>query len=325
MVRIGIVGSGFMAETHVDALNRIDQAEIVGIASPNTATTFIDEQDLDAKPYTSTEKMLDDAALDIVDVCSPTPTHRSVVEAAAARGLDVFCEKPLADTLVDAQAIADVVDETGISCMVGHVVCFFQQYEQIKQVVDNGGIGTPGVARARRLSEFPAWGHGNWYADRDQSGGALVDFAIHDFYYLRWIFGDIDRVFARSNVWDHGEHAHATLRFENGAVGYVEASWGLPEGQGLTSEHEFAGDNGVVEIDRSAAAVTIRDTDGTKISNPVRANGYQRQFETFLENRETGIEPPATIEDSIEALRISLAAKQSVETGKPVAIEEVDR
>ncbi|MFP8956612.1 Gfo/Idh/MocA family protein [Natrialbaceae archaeon A-CW3] len=323
MVRIGIVGSGFMAETHANAYESIDDATIVAVASPNTADEFVDDAGLDATTYSSADELLEDAAIDAIDICSPTPTHRPIVEQAAERGVDAFCEKPIAGSLEDARAIATVVEEHEISLMVGHVLRFFPQYERIRQVVDDGGIGDPGVARARRLSPFPSWGHENWYADRDRSGGVLVDLAIHDLDYLRWVLGDVERVFARRSVWDGGEHAHVTLRFEDGAVGYVEASWGLPESQELTHSLELAGDDGLLEYDGDDTAVTTMTADGTDDASPVDAGGYQRELEAFVKSVRNGTEPPVTVEDAIETLRLSIAANRSAAEGRPVAVEEV--
>lgn len=324
MVRIGLVGSGFMAETHADAYASIDAAEIVAVASPNTAEEFAARRELDVETYTSAEDLMDTAAVDVVDVCSPTPTHRPLVEAAADRGLDVFCEKPIAGTLADARAMADATTDAGVAFMVGHVLRFFPPYAEAKGIVQDGGIGDPGVARARRLSEFPSWGHGDWYEDRDRSGGVLLDLAIHDIDYLRWVVGEVERVFARRSVWERGEHAHATLRFEDGAVGHVEASWGLPPDQELSHSLELAGDDGLVEFDGGEAAVTTRTADGSDVASPVARDGYQRQLAAFVDSVETGDEPPVTAQDAVETLRVSLAANRSAEEGRPVAVEEVN-
>lgn len=323
MVRIGIVGSGFMAETHVDAYGSIDEANVVAVASPNTADEFIEEQDLEADAFRSVDDLLDGTTVDVIDVCSPTPTHRPVVETAAEASIDVFCEKPIAGNLEDAQAIADVAADADIAIMVGHVLRFFPQYAQARGVVEDGGIGDLGVARARRLSPFPDWGHGNWYADRDRSGGVLLDLAIHDLDFLRWVGGDVERVFARRSLWDGGEHGHVTLRFTDGAVGYVEASWGLPDGQELTHSFELAGDDGLLEFDGEEPAVTTMTADGTTFDSPVSADGYQRQLEAFLDSVRTETEPPVTVADAIETLRLSLAANLSADEGRPVDLEEV--
>lgn len=324
MVRIGIVGSGFMARTHVDAYTSIENANVTAVASPDSADEFVAEQDLSAETYTAATDLFDDADVDAVDICTPTPTHRELVEAAAKRGIDTFCEKPLTASLDDALAAAEAVDNAGIQFMVGHVLRFFPAYEQIKATIDAGGVGNPGVVRARRLSQFPDWGHKNWYANRTKSGGALVDLAIHDFDYLRWVFGAVDRVFARSNG-SREEWTHATLRFESGVVGYVEASWAHPKRVGLATELEVAGDDGLIEYDSTAdEAVTLATDEELTVTNPVGKDGYRRELAAFVDGIERGTELPVDADEAIESLRLAKAATESAERGVPVAPAEVD-
>lgn len=324
MVRIGIVGSGFMARTHLEAYTGIENADVVAVASPDTADEFVAEHDLNAETYTAGTDLFEDADVDAVDICTPTPTHRELVEAAAKRGIDTFCEKPLAGSLGDALAAAEAIDEAGIRFMVGHVLRFFPVYERIKATVDAGGIGDPGVVRARRLSHFPDWGHENWYANRTKSGGALVDLAIHDFDFLRWVFGPVDRVFARSDG-SREEWTHATLRFESGVVGYVEASWAHPKSVGLASELEIAGDDGLIEYDSTddEAVILATDTERT-VTNPVGKDGYRRELAAFIDGVERGTDLPVDAADAIESLRLAKAAAESAERGMPVAPAEVD-
>ncbi|WP_435320929.1 Gfo/Idh/MocA family protein [Haloarchaeobius sp. TZWSO28] len=321
MVRIGVVGSGFMAETHLEAYDGIDDAEVVAVTSPNTAASFVETHVPGADSFSSVEAMLDDADLDAIDICSPTPTHRPVVEAAAERSIAVFCEKPIAGSLGDADAIAATVSDADITFMVGHVLRFFPQYEAIKETVEGGGIGSPGVGRARRLSPYPEWGHGNWYAE--DSGGVLLDLVIHDFDFLRWTFGEVERVFARRTRWEGAEHAHATLRFENGSVGYVEGSWALPPDEELQSSIELAGDEGLIELGSNDPALRISRAGESTAESPIAADGYRRELAEFVDCVQTGETPSVGAAEATEALRISLAAIQSASRGAPVSLSEV--
>lgn len=312
-----------MAETHVAGYGTVPDAEVTAVASPSTAAAFVEEHGLDAKAFTSADDLFD-AGVDAVDVCSPTPTHREYVERSLDAGLDVFCEKPLATSLADAQAVARVAADADASLTVGHVLRFFPEYAAMKETVDDGGIGVPGVARARRLSPFPDWGSEDWYADRSKTGGVLLDLAIHDLDYLRWTFGEVSRVFARSTGGER-EHAHVTIRFDSGAVGYVEATWGLPDSADLRSQLELAGDGGLVEYDSAdAASLVISDGEGTTTANPTARDGYARQAAAFVESVETGGSPPVTADDAVAAVRLSVAARQSIERGEPISPAEVE-
>lgn len=310
-----------MADRHAEAYAGIEDATIAAVASPNTADEFVAERNLEAGTYADATEMFDDADIDAVDVCTPTPTHRRFVEAALDRGLDVLCEKPIAGAIADANAMAAAADESTGELMVGHVLRFFPQYVTAREIVKRGDIGEPGVARARRLSPFPEWGHDDWY--RDGSGGPLLDLVIHDFDFLRWTFGDVERVFARS-TGSGRPHVHTTLRFENGAVGYVEGSWAQPDGTELTTELELAGSDGLFELVDAPASLVEKTDAGATVESPLAVDGFQRQLAAFVDCVRDDDDPPVTAADAIEALRISLAAKRSVDTGTPVAIAEVD-
>lgn len=330
MQRIGLVGSGFMATTHANSYQEISDAEVVAVASlDENREVFAAEHAPGAEVYADAEEMMDDADVTAVDVCTPTPTHRLLVEAAAERGLDAFCEKPLARTAADADAIVDAVENAGVTFMTGHVLRYFPEYAEAKRRIDAGEIGTPGTLSTERLSSPPRYGSDSWFGDKDKSGGVLLDMAIHDFDYLRWVVGEVERVFARTTEWDDGhlnQHSSVLLRFEDGATGNVEASWGYPEGSPFVTSYELAGDEGLLEFDaRDENAIRVSGgAEGTKApASPLAKSPYTRELEHFVECVETGRDPDITPNDAREAVRIALAAIESAERGEPVSPAEV--
>ena len=308
-----------MARTHAEEYGSMD-VEVAAVASPSGPEAFVDDLGLGAETYTDVSELCESADVDFLDVCSPTHTHADVVRTAADAGVDVFLEKPIAGTLEEAREIAAVVDDADLTFMVGHVVRFDEGYRKARDLE----IGSAGVARARRLSPFPDWGSDDWFADREKSGGIFVDLAIHDLDFLRWCWGDIERVFARRRRDREAAHGFVTLRFETGAVGYVEASWDQPESRPLTAELEFAGDDGLVELSSDAESPYREWTDdGAVDDRPVAKSPYRRELEHFVRCLETGTDPDVGAEDAIESLRLALAAERSAERGGPVRPEEV--
>lgn len=323
VIRVGIVGTGFMARTHLEQYRHLN-VDVVAIASPSGPQPFIDRHGLDAEGYTSVDRLCTEADVDFLDVCTPTDTHRELIDAAAASGIDVFLEKPIAGEIAAANAIARTVRESGITAMVGHVLRFHPAYERARSLVEAGEIGSPGVARATRLSPFPEWGTNDWYANRDRSGGVFLNLAIHDLDYLRSLWGPVTRVFARRTREERSEHGSVTLRFENGAVGYIEASWAQPDSRELTSELELAGDQALIEFSTDAdRPVQEFTSDDVTVESPLSADGYRRELAHFVECIETNSQPAVTIEDAIAAVRLALAASLSAERGTPVSPEEV--
>lgn len=326
MVRIGLLGRGFMATVHALRYAEMDGVCVVAVASPSEPTRFAAEYAPDAAVYDASVEMYDKESLDAVDVCTPTHTHRELVEPALERGLDVLCEKPVERTLSDARSMADAVAESAGTFMPGHTLRFFPEYAKARERVHKGDIGSPGTARTLRQSPFDE--RSDWFADDEKSGGVLLDLAIHDFDFLRWTFGEPERVFARRKRWDDHEYALATLRFENGAVAHVDARWPNRPDLSFHTRFELGGEQGLIEFDSedvSPIEVSSKRSEPARdpIDEPLEKDPYRLELEAFVECVRSGREPPITIGDGIESLRTALAAIESAETGRPVAPEEV--
>lgn len=318
--RIGLIGAGLMADTHSTRYAAMDDARVAAVYAPTSAPAFVADRDVEATPYTDAEAFYDHD-LDAVDICSPTPTHADHAVRAAERGLDVFCEKPLALSLADAHRVRDAVRAAGITFMVGHVVRFFHAYETVRQQVADGTVGQVGSVRARRRSPMPDWA--DWYADEAQTGGVFHDLGIHEFDYLRATVGEIDRVFARRQRLPAGQRGHVLVRFASGARGHVETGWDLPPGAGLQSELEIAGADGLLELGSDHAGLTVTSDNGREVGTAVERDGYRRELDAFVAALDGG-SVPVGIDEAIASMRVSLAATRSAEQGEPVAVAEVE-
>jgi predicted dehydrogenase len=134
-------------------------------------------------------------------------------------GKHIICEKPLARTLDQGAAILDVVARAGVKLAVGHVVRYFPDYALAHDLVVRGEIGAPGVARATRGAGFPTV-PGDWFSDVARSGGVALDLMIHDFDWLRWTFGLLERLYARGLTYaghPRKDAAMVVARFRGGA------------------------------------------------------------------------------------------------------------
>lgn len=329
MVRIGILGSGFMATVHALRYAEIDGVTVTAVASPSGPDEFVAEYTDDATAYHEVTDMYDDESLDAIDVCTPTYTHRDLVVPAVDRGLDVLCEKPIERTMADAEAMIDAVTDAGVTFMPGHTLRFFPEYVKARERVQEGDIGSPGNARMLRQSPFAE--KNAWFLDDERSGGVLLDLAIHDFDFLRWTLGEVEHVFARRQRWDDHEYALATLRFESGAVGHVDARWPNRPDLPFITTFEFAGDEGLLEFDSQDVSpidvFTTADAGGSQrdpINEPLEKDPYRLELEAFIECVRSGTDPPITSTDGLEALRIALAAVESAEVGRQIAPEEVE-
>jgi UDP-N-acetylglucosamine 3-dehydrogenase len=323
-MRVGVIGAGFIGAIHLDAYANMPEVEVVGVADARPEIAAAGAALVGGKPYSSYEDLIAAEEVDVVDVCLPTAYHRELALTAARAGKHVILEKPIARNLEDAGAIIEAFDGGERRLFVGHVVRFFPEYVSIKEMVDAGDLGTVGVARTSRRSPFLT-GWNDWYADWRMSGGVLLDLVIHDFDFLRWSLGEVERVYARGVLgreYNRLDYALVTLRFEGGAIAHVEGQWGYPGP--FNYSIEVAGSRAMVTADSTEPA-PVRLLGGAvgPGESPDVITGkspFQSELEHFIRCAATGEEPIVDARDAYEALRIGLAAIDSVVSGKPVTL-----
>lgn len=270
-------------------------------------------------------------AVDAVEVCGPPATRREAVEAAADAGLPVLCGAPVAETAADAEAVARAVAD--VPFLAGHLVRFAPELSAIAESVDAGEPGDPGVVRVeRRLPRTER--SADWLADDAGTGSVLLDLAVHDVDFLRWVVGDVIRAFSRTRVADTSEHALTLLRFEGDAMAHLDTHRAdLPDAPYRVAV-EYAGDEGNIEFDSAdAAAMTFHGIEGSG-PDPFQelpfVDGHARDAHDYLLEHFRAVatgeaDPRVGAEDAVATLRATLAAAESAETGRPVAPAEVGR
>ncbi len=305
-------------------------AEIVGYVSKDGATAVALQQAYGGQIYPDLAALLPD--VDVVDICTPTHRHHEMVLQAAAAGKDIVCEKPLARTLAQAQEMLDVCEKASVKLLVAHVVRFFPEYAQAKAEVAANAIGQPAVIRLTRGTFQPKKAADNWFLDLEKSGGMMLDLMIHDFDYARWVAGNVVQVYAK-NIGNSVpsapvDHGLAILTHQNGAISHIEGSWAYPPPL-FRTKMEIAGDNGWIQSDSeqmAAIRLHLHQQDGSTPDvplprSPMLEDPYTTQIKAFYDHIEHGTDVAVTAVDGYKALEIALAAIQSAQSGKPVAVE----
>ncbi len=318
-MKVGVLGAGFIGATHLGAYAKIPDAEVVGVADFDPDAAAAGAALVGARSYSSYEEMAASEDFDVVDVCLPTSHHRGAALAAAEDGKHVILEKPISGSVAEAEEILAAFEGDGPRLFVGHVVRYFPEYVRMKEMVEAGELGEVGVVRTSRRSPMLE-GWNDWYADRGKSGGVLVDLLIHDFDFLRWSFGEVERVYARGTAgreFNRLDYALVTLRFASGAIAHVEGHWGYPAP--FCYSIEVAGSRAMVSIDStdrsSVELIGGKSGDGSGVAG---RSPFESELSDFIRCLKTGGEPRVSGRDAVEALRISLAATESIETGKAV-------
>lgn len=329
-MRVGIVGAGSMGRAHAAGW-RAAGAELVGVASKTGVSAGALAQAHGARAFPDLDALL--PAVDVVDLCVPSDLHHPMTLRAAAAGKHVVCEKPIALSLTDAQAMIDACERAGVRLFVAHVLRFFPQYRTAAEVVRAGHLGRLGVMRFKRVSAPPRAGPSSWFADESRSGGMICDLMVHDFDFALSLAGPVARVFARSVRTAHPDSARdyalVTLRFESGAMALVEGGWAYPTGVFRTG-FDLAGTDGLIEWD-SESSESIRryllpTGQAAEVALPLTVmaeDPYTTEIKHVRAALVGGQPFAVTPQEATAALRIGLAARASLRSGRSVAPSEV--
>lgn len=327
MINVLLIGSGTMGQVHAKAYQQMDNVTLVGVVDQNEHHGQIFAENHYTDYYPSLESALQQSSvtIDVVDICLPTHVHDEYVMKVADIGLPIICEKPIAHSLEKAQEMITYCKEKNVQLFIGHVVRFFPEYVRAKQLIDQGHLGKIAMVRTKRGGVFPTATQHDWYADQQLSGGTIVDLMIHDFDFLRWCFGEVTRVYAKSIIEKnihHIDYSLVTLRFASGIIAHVEGTWAH---KGFSSSFEIAGENGVIDYDSNKAhSIQLYERElGTNeiiTEGPLLYNPYYRELHHFLQCIKDGSEPIVTAHDGYKALEIAHAAIQSLRKRKPITL-----
>ncbi len=324
MPKVAVIGAGVMGAVQARACAGLPDVTVAWIADQDQARGRAIAAEVGARATTDNETAIA-GEVDAVIVTVPTPFHRSVTELAAAHGKHVFCEKPIARTLDDAEAMVAACEQAGVRLMVGHVCRFFPEFVKIRDVLRAGTLGQIGLVRASRVSAHPPVERG-WFANLAASGGLIVDLMIHDFDTLRWYFGDVERVFAHGLSYTPYQptcdYALVVLRFANGMIAHVEGSWA--HGSWRTAM-EIVGEHGIVRHTGEEIAPIRIERPGPTVQESVVArvaaaneSPYQAELRHFFDRLADGAPFEAEGREGVRALEVALAALASVRTGQPI-------
>ncbi|UCZ52807.1 Gfo/Idh/MocA family oxidoreductase [Bacillus shivajii] len=328
MKNILLVGAGTMGKAHADAYQVMPDVHITGIVDSDEekAKSLANKFETQYFPNLN-EALQENENIQIVDVCLPTNHHFQAVSEATKHCKAIICEKPLSRTLTEAEKMIQLCNNNNSTLYVGHVLRFFHEFASIKQQIERNMIGEPKMVRSLRGGSFPR-GYNDWYSNSEQSGGLILDMIIHDFDFLRWCFGEVERVYARSlseDITNKIDYALVTLRFANGMIAHVEGTWAH---EGFSSAMEISGTDGIIDYDSSIdqsihlqPRVKNNVFSGVAVpSSPLNESPYYRQLRHFIDCENNKHTPIVTAKDAYEAMRIALAAIELAKTKEPVTL-----
>lgn len=351
-LKIGIIGCGSISKEHIGAYSRHPDAELYALCDINpvqlkkaaeacgVARTFTDMADMLALPE-----------LDAVSICTWNSAHAECAIAALEAGKHVLCEKPMALCTAEALQMEAAAQKAGKLLMIGFVRRFGNDCEIVKDFIDAGDLGELYYSKATYLRRNG--NPGGWFGDKARSGGGpLIDLGVHVIDLVRYLMGNprpvsvygatFQKLFDRKNIKLFGGYASegrsdqdicdvedlaaAMIRFDNGAVLHIEASFslnikqdtgtielfGTKGGASLSPELELYTERNGYLIDVGLAHPTALDFNGL----------FDKEIAHFIDCIQTGAACRVPAKDGVSIMRILDAVYESARTGHEVMLQE---
>ncbi len=332
---ISIIGAGKMGEIHADCWQTIPQANIIAVMDVDEARAKTLATEYGCQWFTDYRAAIDRPGVDVVSICVPTIFHPDITIFAATHGKHILCEKPIALTLDRATAMIEAARQHNVKLSVGLMRRHSPMLPVVRTWLREGRLGRPVLY------------HGMWGAeirakramhDPQANGGPIIDMAVH--YFDTWAY-----LFESKPVQVHSQGlrlaqkrpelthlpqvaydtATITVRYESGDIGSYVVSWGMPPGtENVNLADQMFCPEGLVQISTHWGRQEARVMWGGQPWQPIaiaEESMYKRQTAHFADCILTDKPPLVTGEIAREALRVALAALESLETGRVVDLD----
>jgi predicted dehydrogenase len=341
-VKVGIIGSGFIADIHVESFQIMpDEAEVVAVASPPEYRP----EEL-AKKYnigwvfTDYKKMLAEDDIEMVVIAAPNYLHAQMTVDIANAGKHVVCEKPLCMTLEEADLMIDTCKKKGVLLMYAEELFFTPKYVKAKQMADEGAFGKVYLVKQAEKHFGP---HSPWFWDVEKSGGGVfMDMGCHGIAFCYWF---LDRPKIKNVYCQMATHVHSDktkgeddsiciIEFDNGAKGLIEDSWARRGG--MEDRIEVYGEGGVTYADlhmgnalptfsEHGFGYAVEKAPSTKgwtypVFEELWNYGFPQEMHHFARCVRGKDEPQATGEDGRVVQEVLYAGYESAGTGRKVEL-----
>ena len=312
MLKAGVLGAGHLGKIHLRLLNQSEKYELVGFYDPDASNAEKVVNEFGYTYFDSIEALID--AVDMVDIVTPTLSHYDCAKKAIAKGKHIFIEKPITNTVEEAEHIRELLAEHGLRGQVGHVERFNPAFIAVREQINN-----PMFIEAHRLAEFNP---------RGTDVPVVLDLMIHDIDIILSVVRSKVKAVSASGVSvisDTPDIANARIEFENGCVANLTASRISLKNMRKTRFFQKDAYISVDFLEKKCEVVKMKDApdkpgdfdmilqnaegvkkqiyfDNPEISNN---NAILDELETFANAINTNTAPIVTLHDGTEALRVA--------------------
>ena len=338
MIKVGIIGFGFMGRTHFRCWKALEDVEIAAVCETNSqianglkkeagnieqAGDIIDLRNV--KIYTDIDEMLNIEKLDAVSITLPTYLHAEYSIKAMSKGIHVLCEKPMALNVEDCERMILEAKNTGKILQIGHCIRFWPEYAKAKEIIDTSNYGKVIAATFQRLGAAPTWSADNWLLNEKLSGGIALDLHIHDTDFVQYLFGMPDSVHSSGVKNSEGNLIHIVTQYHyDNILVTAEGGWTMMPSFGFQMSFNIAMEKATLVYDLTRKPTfRLCPFDGDAFTPEFQeGDGWLLEVEHFAKAvRGEKVEPIITLAQSMNSVRIVQAEKESIMQNEAVRIE----
>lgn len=338
MWKIGLVGAGYWSRNHLLAWASHPGAAVSAICDPDDKRRASrgDEFGIpEERRFGTMEEMLDRADIDVVDIITPPATHPALVEAAARAGKQILCIKPFAESLAEARGMLSVVEQSGVRAMVTENWRWYAPIRRLKQLLDEGRVGTPFYARyANLIYASPRMSDEREMSQpffRTMPRLLFYEMGVHWLDVWRFLFGEPGRLYAemrRISPYVIGEDLGTLSVARDDFLGLLEMSWAsrtaLAAGEPRAEKMVIEGDRATVTMEDGGPLRLIDSVGATEtLEEEVRYDTVEsiRALQAhFIRGLEEGKRFETDIPDNIKTLELVFSAYESAQSHRAVIL-----
>jgi myo-inositol 2-dehydrogenase/D-chiro-inositol 1-dehydrogenase len=317
-LRAALIGAGWISAGHLEAIDAAEDVELVAVCDVDPARAQAAASPRGARALACWEDLLESERLDVLWICTPPLAHRDPAVAALQRGIAVYLEKPLARDAQDAEAIAQAAATSGSVCAVGYQWHASDLLRQARCALEGRAIGLLCGRNYGAVAERP------WFVRRQSGGGQILERGSHQIDLQRALAGEVVAVQAVGSsvrICDNGhgdieDIVGLTMRFANGALGFVTLAWTAPGQPGLYGLDVIA-EHASIWLELGPERFTIGGRAGTHELAGTDVDPLAQSVARFLQAARKG-DPqlvPCPPDDALRTLAVALGCERSLQQG----------
>ena len=311
-MKVGVIGVGVMGEHHTRVYSEMENVDLVGISDLNKSKVIKLAEQYETKSYTDHKELLKED-LDAISIAVPTSMHKDVALDAINYGIkSILIEKPIADTLENADIITKAADDAGVKIVVGHIERFNPAVIKLKEMVEKKILGDVVSISAKRVGPFN---------DRIRDVGVITDLGVHDIDVISYLYdkkADDVVTIAGNGIRPFEDRASILLRFGGNCSGLIETNWLTPH---KVRTLTVMGLDGVAYLDYIEQSLELHYEGGhVEVVEVEKGEPLRRELEHFIHVAGNGHHSPSSGDNGRYVLSVAMAALESYKNSSTISL-----